>query len=590
MDLHQASPADGARVGGTTWSVRLVWITALIVVLAPIAALVAYYLLRFGGLTYCDALDFAQIGRNLTSGRGFTTYILRPLALAHGAVPTRQPDVVHGPLHPFLLALMFGILGAKDNAASLVSGILYLITVPLVYRLGKQMFSIPVARVGALVFALHPLMLDYATSGLHVSLAILLSTWLFLTLFSLLEFTSNRTTQGLPRGLLISAGVATGLLYLTDPIFVWIVPCVSGAVVWRLAPRAVPAAILFGVSLGVLILPWMVRNALLTGNPVFGLRGAEVWMGTRVYPGTVGWRMLPGDLAPTGDLFQAFLNKLLVGINMILHGLPEMASNWLLAFFLPSLLFRFKDPVVGSLRAIGLIFFASLCLGMLVFNIQYPLIFCLLPVVALCSVAYLFHLVEQARLTGMGLVVTYTVVAGATLYPLFGELALTERSHPLPVAASARLLARQSEPGDTCVSDQPWIVAWYADRPTLWIPAQDEKMGEAVKRVGGVRWLFLTEQTRVFSPSWQYVYDTLEDWNTICRQSRESGAVPPARLVIDGGGQPLMDALDGFTSVEPSDEMATNVVVARAQPRQQDARVRARPLRYATVAKGRRSL
>ena len=88
---------------------RRFWITAGMLLAVPAIALIAYHLTRFGGLTNSEALDFAQIGRNLVAGRGFTTFVLRPLALTHGPDPTQQPDVVHGPLYPFILALAFGL-------------------------------------------------------------------------------------------------------------------------------------------------------------------------------------------------------------------------------------------------------------------------------------------------------------------------------------------------------------------------------------------------------------------------------------------------------------------------------------------------
>ena len=35
--------------------------------------------MMFPGLINGDALDFAQLGRNMSAGRGFVTFILRPL-------------------------------------------------------------------------------------------------------------------------------------------------------------------------------------------------------------------------------------------------------------------------------------------------------------------------------------------------------------------------------------------------------------------------------------------------------------------------------------------------------------------------------
>src|SRR5262245_15014185 len=45
-------------------------------IFGPPLLLFAYYRLMFPGLVNSDAMDFAQIGRNLSQGRGFVTYIL----------------------------------------------------------------------------------------------------------------------------------------------------------------------------------------------------------------------------------------------------------------------------------------------------------------------------------------------------------------------------------------------------------------------------------------------------------------------------------------------------------------------------------
>src|SRR5262245_11166229 len=107
--------------------------------LAGALLLFLYYHAQFPGLKNPDALDFAQLGRNLSAGRGFVTSILRPLALTHGGNALAQPDVTHGPLYPFLLALAFGAFGARDGVVAFISGLFYLLTIPVIYRLGARL-------------------------------------------------------------------------------------------------------------------------------------------------------------------------------------------------------------------------------------------------------------------------------------------------------------------------------------------------------------------------------------------------------------------------------------------------------------------
>src|SRR5215210_4595847 len=81
------------------------WALVVCCLLGPPLLFLLYYSVMFPGLTNPDALDFAQIGRNLSDGRGFSTLILRPLALSQGSDALHQSDVTHGPLFPFIMAL-----------------------------------------------------------------------------------------------------------------------------------------------------------------------------------------------------------------------------------------------------------------------------------------------------------------------------------------------------------------------------------------------------------------------------------------------------------------------------------------------------
>ena len=114
------------------------WLIGAALFAIPLLLFVLYYKTTFQGLVNNSAMDYAQIGRNLSEGRGFTTYFLRPLALTHGDNPFRQPDVNHVPLFPVFLALAFGARGATDANTAFVSGAFYLATVPVLFWLGSR--------------------------------------------------------------------------------------------------------------------------------------------------------------------------------------------------------------------------------------------------------------------------------------------------------------------------------------------------------------------------------------------------------------------------------------------------------------------
>ena len=328
--------------------------------------------------------------------------------------------------------------------------------------------------------------------------------------------------------------------------------------------KKIPAAGWFSLPLLVLICPWMLRNGLVSGNPVFGLKGAEVWMNTQIYPGSSGYRLFSNELVPDSNLFTSILRKGMIGINQILRMLPAISISWVLAFFLPSLLFQFKDKSSELVRRVSLACFFALVVEMFFFSVQLPLFVGLMSVFMMFALAYIQHLIVQARLNKIGTVSVVSLLALTVVYPLFHDMVLKDRPQPLRLSPAARELGRRMSPGEVCISDQPWVTAWYADRPSAWIPARDEKVGELRKRITQSHWLFLTEQTKTFSPSWEYVYTNFYRWNISYMMADVQKTKKPADIIIDGNGQPLVEALHGFTSAPPVPNLAPGVVMARA--------------------------
>lgn len=536
-------------------------------VVSPFLFLGLYFKATFGGLVNPDALDYAQLGRNLSAGHGFVTYILRPLALSHGNNPLQQPDLTHGPLYPFVLALAFGILHPSDHVVAAVSSVFYLLTVPVIYLLGSRMFNSTIGTLSALIFACNGLMLQYACSGLPLTLEIFLMTSLLAVIYQLAsQRFDNEAQAGAPStGNLVLAGALSGLLYLTDPIFVWILPVSAGFVLWLFADRRWSSLLKFALPCCILCVPWMVRNFLLTGDPVFGLRGMDVWTFTpNYYPGDQVYTLMPTDLSPGKDAFIAVVIKVFSGLGDVIQQTPQIAASWVLAFFLPSLFFRFADRAVNTVRAASLLCIGALIVGLLPMDLplHMPLLTCLMPALLIFSVAYVTYLVQQARLTRQGATLTFCIIAVAALYPMVDMMFFSGvKPGELKEEASAQSLRQLSQKDDVTLSDQPWLVAWYADRPSVWIPHDDNQVA-TIRQDFDVRWLFVTENARALSPAWEYLQANFEKWNMVWQMHQGAGQAPVPAIRIDGKGVPLFEALQGFTSVPPPLDASPSAVIA----------------------------
>jgi 4-amino-4-deoxy-L-arabinose transferase-like glycosyltransferase len=567
-------PDTGERTGDVAEAKVRRILLYIVAVFGPILLLVFYHDALFPGLTNPDALDFAQVGRNIAAGRGFTTYLLRPLALMHGNNPLNQPDTVHGPLFSFCLAIAFSAFGATDRVASSVSGLFFVLTVPLVYLLGKRVFSERIGAVVALVFALSALSLDYATSGLHITLCIFLTTALLLAVYNIAVYArdmANSSTAPLPKTKLACAGILTALLYLADPLFFWMLPALGIAFFSLLPTRRAGATVSFLTPVLLIAGPWMVRNAVLTGNPLFGLRGAELWMNTKhIYPGMTAYRMLPTEVSFRPGLLQDVIRKIVSGIGTVLTSWPGVGGNWVLVFFLPSLFFRFSDDAANALRRTVLYGFLAVTIGMLFFQVQMPLLIVFVPGMLVFAVAYLMFLVKQAQLSRAATMRLTAVLTLALLYPLFSNLVLAEKPMRVHEREAAVSLSARSRKDDLVLTDQPWTVAWYANRPAILVPYSETKISDFRQRFSGLHWLFLSQAVGASGREWSGLYEGLLGWDIAYAAAAARNQKLPAGLRISSTQTPLLAALKGFATYPPLENGLPATVVAFAPSEQPD--------------------
>src|SRR5713101_5811332 len=88
---------------------------AALVLFALFFGLVWYPAVQFVGLEKREAMDMAQLARNIARGQGLQTYVVRPLSLWHLKTYAtdhqprlmNHPDLYNPPLYPLVLAGLF---------------------------------------------------------------------------------------------------------------------------------------------------------------------------------------------------------------------------------------------------------------------------------------------------------------------------------------------------------------------------------------------------------------------------------------------------------------------------------------------------
>ncbi len=505
--IHKLTEGSGNR-----------FLQSLLVLFAMIGLTVWYDAAQFKNLSTIEGMDAAQVARNISEGRGFSTQFVRPFSVylvrkhqeGDGKLNGDHPDLAHGPLYPLLLAGAFKVnpLGwpdvrpdanpgqpfsayAPDLWIAIVNQGLFYVAVWMVFRLGRRLFDESVAWVSAAVFAGAELFWRFSVSGQSTMLLLVL----FLALVEVLARIEPESKEGSTRGpkwllgMAALAGVLAGLAGLTRYSFAYVIFPVGLFLGSLPTPRRLGMA---GAAAGAFLLvmaPWVARNFAVSGTP-FGTAGYAAVANSIVFNEHELDRSLNPDFRRLHDedlgtsLAGLLWHKLLVGLKEILEKeLPRVGGSWVSAFFLVGLMVPFRKTVLLRLRTFLVVSLALLVLvqavGRTSLSTESPevttenLLVVLAPMVFMFGVSLFFLLLEQFgmampafRLMAVG---AFVAVASAPLIlsllmPVAQRFSYPPYYPPYIQAKSAWL------PDDALImSDFPWAVAWYGHRQSVWL-------------------------------------------------------------------------------------------------------------------------
>lgn len=473
--------------------------------------LVAYAFKRLypGDLVDGDAMDFAQIARNIANGHGFATSILRPLALSGFVSPDARnfttPDISRAPLYPLILMLAFVAHGGHGggNMVVLTSLLFFLASAAAVYALARTVFPSEgqpwLALLSCGLYLLSGSALIPAVAGLPVSLATLLVCCFCIALFRAHE-TGGRAVSGLQ---IFGVGVLLGLCYLTQySLLVLLVPTLAFLFATRASSRAWSGVGWCAAGFVLVTLPWLVRTVLVThGSPFFTLLQYGIMTDTSEYPGqsSIYRSVLPAETPFT--FFFAHLPEMLHkagrGLAYYQTTLPKAFPILVLAPALASLLWRFPDIRVGSLRGFAAVSLLLLVLVTVFFAPAIQMLACFAPVVIVIGVGFVFQLMARQQwrplsqrvvlwtwgcLAGVGLLAVLIGQEAPTLNPV--QKGITLLAAPSPNNASAGRIYQEIA-RKPVMTDTPWEVAWRTGWPALWLPRDNQTYEAIVKGTSG---------------------------------------------------------------------------------------------------------
>ncbi len=484
-----------------------------------------YLVVTFRGLTAPHGMEQAQIGREIARGNNSTTKVIRPAAIWQAQQNENESpdldtlyDTYHSPLNPFLYGFVLKMVGgddfdkfqmAEDNRTvyrldrviAAISVILFLISIGVNYLLISRIFDVRIAGVTALLMALSDLMWNFTQTGLPQMLMLLLFSCALFFIYRALEASvENRAAIGS----IVVAAIFLALLALSHWLTIWITLGFVLYAAFFFRPKGLSGMIVLGI-LVLFSFYFMGKNMEWTGNP-----GGTAFL--TLYGGLAESEeniMRTSD--PSGETYRVLYNLNSLLLNTASNILKQtnllynnLGSIIVAPMFFFALLHPFKRESIARFRWIILLMWIMGAMGMAIFGLsrsstdpnQLHIIFA--PIMSAYGLAFVSILwsrlefpVGSALMRYGHFVIVVLVSAGPLMLSIPNEIRtgiiVGETKRPVwppywPSALSRTLHDATDGEKDIIFSDQPWAVAWYADRRSIWLPRKIKEL-EAMEKL-----------------------------------------------------------------------------------------------------------
>ena len=522
--------AGSARI----WLVRL----ALFLFVAALAAWIG--LREFNGLRTMEAMDLAQQGRQLALGKGFTTKMIRPLALwqlraKHGnqaPVVNEFPETLTPPLYPLLLSGIFKLgqvskllnfevppekvkafrVYLPDYVPLILNLTAVVLTALFVFFWAAKQFDLGVGITAAIFFLGSSALWDLAIQGGSSPLLVFfygLAGWLYCSVLRQMDNPDTGLGVGATHGVSFVCGLLLGMTPLIQVIHIW--PCLAFVFFALVYLKKYSWSLILGATLPLgCFFVWLGKLWLTTGNPI-GLNWAYFLADSPYYPGSMVWRTFSFDLERT-DVWRRLLGSVLRGLGMVLQKGPILFGSTLAGLLAGvSLLHRFRLNSAGAGKnAWGFLALVLIVAGSFILRGEeqsgVAIFIVLLPVACVYGSAFLWICIERWKfeidLVGKLLASSVALLA---CWSTLARLALPEPppfSYPPNYPPIFIFMRSWFEPNELQASDLPWAEAWYSNVPTLWTPSTREdflKIHDRVTPVFSILFTPMSSDVKMYS-------------------------------------------------------------------------------------------
>jgi len=453
----------------------------IILLVIAICVWTAYMFISFAGLFDGDAMEYAEIGRSILQGKGFyadSLYTLR-LPFSHTAP---FPSLRRLPFLPLLMAGSFLLFGISDFSAIIVTGIFYVLTAIVIYKLALKVFQRKdIAILSSVLYIFNCNAIYYSIDALTEPIFAFLFTLAILCVYK----------ASLKKHIFFG-GLALGLAQLTRPnALLFIAPFL----IYILVASERRKKILNGaVFMAAFILPslyMLYYNYVHVGTPLFSLFKYLLLENTVSYPGQAVQRLweAPDVFAYVMANPKEYLMRDFKYLLHQYHKFYQLLGPLLTTFFVVSILRWHSDRDIGRLR---LLFYPMLLIQVLfnslvVGSIRYYFHF--IPIMLILTSEQIYYcmdnlgpLFKRIRYSKAVMLVVIFIIA---TFPFqiqsmrAAKAKFVTGKHPMafipdhPIGAypkTGEMVKKWTKPGDILFTDVGFAVAWYGERTGLRIP------------------------------------------------------------------------------------------------------------------------
>ncbi len=486
----------------------------LCVLALMLAIAVVYLLLGFRGITTPEGMEKAQLAREIARG-SYKTKMIRPVSIGQFETAKKRlpflhevsrADTYNAPLYPLALGIVFKAFKADDfekwkmeegqeiyaldRVVVGLNMVFFILASFIAYFLARKIFDPMIAGITFFLLITTDLFWRFTETGMANSLMLML----FMAALFCIYVATEKSLQEGENGFLFGTlgGIFLILLCLTHWMALWIL---IGYIIYAfffIRPIGGIASVTVILACLGFAHP-VLQNYQQTGHP-FGTAFFTLYSGLGLSEEVMMRSGGAGDFyVPIKAVILNFVGNLTTGFGRMFEysGLVYAAP----VFFL-SCLHEFKSKHISNFRWGILIIWGVACIGMAIYGIgedafySNQLHYLFTPIMAAYGMAMIAIIWNRTKFGSGEKSWRYGyiwIVAAISAVPMLFSLpqialsALTSQRSlsswpPYYASGTNRILSRAIPEKQYIFSDQPWAVAWYADRHAIWTPMKHDTM------------------------------------------------------------------------------------------------------------------